>query len=87
MRIRTDGYPNGVPAAGELDSRDVGGAAPASSRVRERDSLKVTVSEKARSLASGTIDETKVARLRDAIQKGTFSFDARKLAATIVEGG
>lgn len=51
------------------------------------DSVKVNVSAKARALAAQAdagVDEAKVARLRDAIDKGTFKIDPQAIASKLV---
>lgn len=50
-----------------------------------RDSVKVNVSAKARALAEqSTVDEAKVARLKEKLEKGELKIDARAIAAKLV---
>lgn len=55
------------------------------SEAHDRGSVKVNVSAKAREMSQkATVDEAKVARLKDQIEKGEFKVDARAIAAKIV---
>jgi flagellar biosynthesis anti-sigma factor FlgM len=66
------------------------GAARAQVPSESQAAVKVNVSAKARALADaqgpGDVDDVKVARLRSAVEAGSFKVDSAKIAARIIEG-
>ena len=92
MRI-SDPYrlgPNSAQGTPRAASNQPQGASANESAAPSGESVQVRVSARSRELslqANGEIDVAKVARLKSAIESGTFKIDAREIAERIVRGG
>lgn len=81
----------GASAATEVREKRRGGKPPGAGDIGSGD--KVSISSKAKDVAKATkiakaapdVDEEKVARLKAAIQSGTYSVDADKIADRLVD--
>ena len=96
MRVKTDGYIGGTPvasgaaAAGKAREAQARAAQEAGGASEASESVKVTVSARAKELAATQqadhVDQAKVVKLRTAIEDGSYKVDARKIAQKIVDG-
>lgn len=93
MRITNDTYTKlaeqAAAAKAAAEKRESGSTKAAAPGSAAPEGVKVTMSAKARELAAAApadFDEAKVARLKSAIEGGTFQIDAHHIARKLVEG-
>lgn len=85
MRIHSYSTPAELRSSKEV-TRDQAAARGSSPSPADDDSVRISISTRARELASGgEVDSAKVARLREAVEKGTLQMDPHAIAAKMVE--